>query len=68
MSAQARGQKESMTIKLHHLQYLAAVADEAACVPRLTLRVSSTAVSRGLIDLENRPACRYSSAAPPACC
>ena len=31
--AQARGQKESMTIKLHHLQYLAAVAGRGS-VPR----------------------------------
>ena len=50
--AQARGQKESMTIKLHHLQYLAAVAGRVRSAA-LTLRVSSTAVSRGLIDLEN---------------
>ena len=52
--AQARGQKESMTIKLHHLQYLAAVAGRGSVrSAALTLRVSSTAVSRGLIDLEN---------------
>ncbi|WP_158658426.1 LysR family transcriptional regulator [Achromobacter sp. AONIH1] len=43
-----------MTIKLHHLQYLAAVAGRGSVrSAALTLRVSSTAVSRGLIDLEN---------------
>ncbi|WP_116522937.1 LysR family transcriptional regulator [Achromobacter insuavis] len=41
-------------MKLHHLQYLAAVAGRGSVrSAALTLGVSSTAVSRGLIDLEN---------------
>ena len=58
-----------MTIKLHHLQYLAAVAGRGSVrSAALTLRVSSTAVSRGLIDLENLAGLPLFQRAPPACC